>query len=194
MLIFFFWDQVFASQIKTKEELCRVKPTPLQVSFKSPISCTKSNTWSAFKDSPVSEAVFSSFFGDQVFASQIKTKEELYRVTPTLVSGSVLSLQSQTPDQHIETVQCQKQFILFFGDQGGNQLLWKSAFRHPCTFCTKSNARSEHEVSPVSKTILHLFWGTKSLHHRSTLNKSYVRQKLAVWCPYTLGRWHCTYK
>ena len=120
---------------------------------------------------------FSPFFGDQVFASQIKTKEELYRVTPTLVSGSVLSLQSQTPDQHIETVQCQKQFILFFGDQGGNQLLWKSLSD---TFCTKSNARSEHEVSPVSKTILHLFWGTKSLHHRSTLNKSYVRQKLAV--------------
>ena len=69
---------------------------------------------------------FPLFLGDQVFASQIKTKEELYRVTPTLVSGSVLSLQSQTPDQHIETVQCQKQFILFFGDQGGNQLLWKS--------------------------------------------------------------------
>ena len=65
---------------------------------------------------------FFPFFGDQVFASQIKTKEELYRVTPTLVSGSVLSLpslvQSQTPDQHIETVQCPKQFILFFGDQG----------------------------------------------------------------------------
>ena len=58
--------------------------------------------------------------GDQVFASQIKTKEELYRVTPTLVSESVLSLpslvQSQTPDQRIKTVQYPKQFFpLFWG-------------------------------------------------------------------------------
>ena len=70
------------------------------------------------KDSPVSETVFPLFLGDQVFASQIKTKEELYRVTPTLVSGSVLSLpslvQSQTPDQRIKTVQYPKQFFPFF--------------------------------------------------------------------------------
>ena len=191
-----FWgDQVFASQIKTKEELYRVTPTLVSGSVLSLPSLVQSQTPDqCIKTVQYPKQFFPLFLGDQVFASQIKTKEELYRVTPTLVSGSVLSLQSQTPDQHIETVQCPKQFILFFGDQEWNQLLWKSAFRHPCTFCTKSNARSEHEVSPVSKTILHLFWGTKSLHHRSTLNKSYVRQKLAVWCPYTLGRWHCTYK
>ena len=44
-----------------------------------PISCTKSNTRSAHEDSPLSKTVF--FFwggGDQVFASQIKTKEEIF--------------------------------------------------------------------------------------------------------------------
>ena len=62
---------------------------------------------------------FILFFGDPVFKSQIKTKEELYRAILTLVSGSVLShpslVQSQTPDQRIKTVQYPKQFFPFFG-------------------------------------------------------------------------------
>ena len=49
----------------------------------SPTSCTKSNTQSAHKNSPVSETFLFSFLGDQVFASQIKTKEEIFWVTPT---------------------------------------------------------------------------------------------------------------
>ena len=61
---------------------------------------------------------FILFFGDPVFASQIKTKEDLYRATLTLVSRSVLShpslVQSQIPDQRIKTVQYPKQFFPFF--------------------------------------------------------------------------------
>ena len=133
MLIFFFWDQVFASQIKTMEEFCKVTPTPLRASFKSPISCTKSNTWSAHKDSPVSKTVFSSFFGDQVFASQIKTKEELWRVKPTLCRSAISHpslVQSQTPDQRIKTVQCPKQFFPLF--LGTKSLHHRSRLRKSC--------------------------------------------------------------
>ena len=43
----------------------------------SPISCTKSNTQSVHKDSPLSKTVFFGG-GNQVFASQIKTKEEIF--------------------------------------------------------------------------------------------------------------------
>ena len=87
---FFFRDQVFASQIKTMEEICWVTtPTPLRVSFKSPISCTKSSTQSVHKDSPVSETVLFLFSRDQVFASQIKTKEGICWVTPTPLWASL---------------------------------------------------------------------------------------------------------
>ena len=82
----------------------------------------------------VSKTVFSSFLGDQVFASQIKTKEEFYRVTPTLVSGSVLShpslVQSQTPDQRLKTVQCPKQFFPLF--LGTKSLHHRSRLRKSC--------------------------------------------------------------
>ena len=43
-----------------------------------PISCTKSNTRSAHEDSTLSKTVFFMGGGDQVFASQIKTKEEIF--------------------------------------------------------------------------------------------------------------------
>ena len=66
-----------------------VTPTPLRVSFKSPISCTKSSTWSVHKDSPVSETVLFLFSRDQVFASQIKTKEGICWVTPTPLWASL---------------------------------------------------------------------------------------------------------
>ena len=52
----FLWDQVFASQIKTKEEFCWVKLTPLWISSKvTHYSCTKSTLCSAHKDSPVAK-------------------------------------------------------------------------------------------------------------------------------------------
>ena len=130
-----------------------------------PISCTKSNTWSAHKDSPLFEIVLPSFWGDQVFESQIKTKEEIFLGDTNTLKGQLylshhlhkvkhkgsplsetvlLSLlvtkslhqrsrlrkryfgwhqpperpalclpslvQSQTPDQHLKTVQYPKQF------------------------------------------------------------------------------------
>ena len=82
----------------------------------------------------VSKTVFSSFLGDQVFASQIKTKEEFYRVTLTLVSRSVLShpslVQSQTPDQRLKTVQCPKQFFPLF--LGTKSLHHRSRLRKSC--------------------------------------------------------------
>ena len=117
--ILFFWDQVFASQIKTKEEFCKVTPTPLQVSFKSPISFSKSNTWSAHEDSPVSKTVFSSFFGDQVFASQIKTKKELCRVKPTPLQVSFKSpiscTKSNTWSAHKDSPVSEMFYTLFWG-------------------------------------------------------------------------------
>ena len=51
----FFRDQVFASQIKTKEEICYVKLKSLRVSSQLPISHTKSTLCSVHKDSPVAE-------------------------------------------------------------------------------------------------------------------------------------------
>ena len=85
-----------------------------------PGSGTKSNTRSVHKNSPVSETVLSldPFFRNQVFTSQIKTKEEIFWATSPL-KGPALSLPSfvqiQTPDQCIKTVQCPKQFYLLFG-------------------------------------------------------------------------------
>ena len=69
-----FGDQVFTSQIKTKEEIVWVTLISERASFKSPISCTKSNTRSAHKDSPVSE-IISFFSRDQVFATHLMQKK-----------------------------------------------------------------------------------------------------------------------
>ena len=75
---------VFASQIKTQEEICWVKPTPLWVSCYSSISFTKSKNRSAYADSPVSKTSFSFNFNNRpVFASQIETQEEICWVKPT---------------------------------------------------------------------------------------------------------------
>ena len=51
--------------------------------FKSPISCAKSKTQVAYKDSPVAETILFLFLLKQVFASQIKTKEDIFWVTLT---------------------------------------------------------------------------------------------------------------
>ena len=92
VLFLFFRDQVFASQIKTEKEICWVTLTSLRASFKSPISCAKSNTWSLHYDSPVSKTVsFLFFFRDQVFAPLIKTMEEICWVTPTPLKASFKS-------------------------------------------------------------------------------------------------------
>ena len=103
---------------------------------------------------------FILFFGDQVFASQIQNKEEIFWVTPT-IEGPALSLpslgQSQTPDQHIKTVQCPKQLYSFsFGDQvfasqiqTKEEVVWVTPTPQGASFkssfsCTKSNTRSAH--------------------------------------------------
>ena len=109
----FFADQVFASQIKTKEEIFWVTPTPWRASFKSPISCTKSNTRSAHKDSPVSETVLPSFLGTKSLHHRSRLRKRLFGWHQPL-KGPALSLpslvQSQTPDQHKKTVQFPKPF------------------------------------------------------------------------------------
>ena len=84
-----------------------------------PGSGTKSNTRSVHKNSPVSETVLSldPIFRNQVFTSQIKTKEEIFW-TKSPLKRPALSLPSfvqiETPDQCIKTVQCPKQFYLLF--------------------------------------------------------------------------------
>ena len=168
---FFFWggDQVFASQIKTKEEiflgdtnplkgqlyashlLYKVKhpistwrqsivqnsfilflgtkslhhrprlrkrlfwvtPTPWRVSFMPPISCTKSNTWSAHKDSPLSKTVLSSFLRTKSLHQRSRLRKRYFGwhqppERPALCLPSLV--QSQTPDQRLKTVQYPKQF------------------------------------------------------------------------------------
>ena len=136
VLFLFFRDQVFASQIKTEKEICWVTLTSLRASFKSPISCAKSNTWSLHYDSPVSKTVsFLFFFRDQVFAPLIKTMEEICWVTPTPL---------------------------------------KASFKSPIPYA-KSNTQSAHKDNPESKIVLSsLFWGTKSLRHRSRLRKRFL--------------------
>ena len=175
MLIFFFWDQVFASQIKTKEEFCKVTPTPLRASFKSPISFTKSNTWSAHKDSPVSKTVFSSFFGDQVFASQIKTKKELCRVKPTPLRVSYKSpiscTKSNTWSAHKDSPVSERFYTLFLGTKslhhrsrlrkscvGWNQLLCRSALSHPSLVQSQTPDQRIKTVQ-FPKCLFPLFWG-----------------------------------
>ena len=70
--------------------MCRVKLTPLWVNFQSIISWTKCTLCSMHKDSPVTEIPNTlttfpfPFFWDQVFASQMKAKEEICLVKLTL--------------------------------------------------------------------------------------------------------------
>ena len=112
----FLGDQVFASQIKTKEELCRVKPTLCRSALSHP-SLVQSQTPDQRIKTVQFPKCFILFFRDQVFASQIKTKEELCRVKPTLCRSALSHpslVQSQTPDQRIKTAQFPKCFILSF--------------------------------------------------------------------------------
>ena len=132
VLYLLFGDQVVASQIKTKEEICWVTPTPLRVSFKSPISCKKSNTQSVHKDSPVSETVLFLFFRDQVFASQIKTKKEICWVTLTSLRASFKSpiscAKSNTWSVHYDSpVSKTVSFLFFLGTKSlhHRSRLWK---------------------------------------------------------------------
>ena len=103
----FFWDQVFASQIETKEEIRWVKLTLLRVSSKLPISFAESTLRSANKDGPVAKTFNTltsfpfSFFRDQVFASQIKTKKEICWVKLT-----ALRVSSQSPISHTKSTLC----------------------------------------------------------------------------------------
>ena len=70
--------------------MCRVKLTPLWVNFQSIISWTKCTLCSMHKDSPVTEIPNTlttfpfPFFWDQVFASQMKAKEEICLVKLSL--------------------------------------------------------------------------------------------------------------
>ena len=71
---------------------------------------------------------FLLFFGEQVIATQIKTKEETFWWHRAL-KASALRLpslvQSLPSDQCINTVQCPKQFFLFWGTQSASQIKTK---------------------------------------------------------------------
>ena len=98
-------------------------------------------------------------------------------------------MQSQTPDLCIMTVQCPKQFHSFFFFRGQvfapqiktmEEICWvtptplKASFKSPIPYA-KSNTQSAHKDNPESKIVLSsLFWGTKSLHHRSRLRKRFL--------------------
>ena len=172
VLFLFFRDQVFASQIKSKKEICWVTLTSLRASFKSPISCAKSNTWSLHYDSPVSKTVsFLFFFRDQVFAPLIKTMEEICWVTPTPLKASFKSpipyAKSNTQSVHKDNPV--SKISLFGGpslciiDQdwgrdflGVTSTPLRVSFKSPIS-CTKSSTWSVHKDSPVSETVLFLF-------------------------------------
>ena len=66
----------FQNQIKAEEETLRVRLTPLQVSYWSPISYTQFKIYFAQRHSSVSKTVFtllSLFFGDSRFIQHSKT-------------------------------------------------------------------------------------------------------------------------
>ena len=105
---------------RLRKRFLGVTPTPLRVSFKSPISCTKSSTRSVHKDSPVSEKVLFLFSRDQVCITDQDWGGDLLGDTNPFM-GQLKSLgQSQTPNQHMKTAQCPKQF--FFPSLFGNQV------------------------------------------------------------------------
>ena len=84
-----------------------------RVSFMPSISCTKSNTWSAHKDSPLSKTVLSSFLRTKSLHQRSRLRKRYFGwhqppERPPLCLPSLV--QSQTPDQHLKTVQYPKQF------------------------------------------------------------------------------------
>ena len=157
-----------------------------------PISCTKSNTRSAHEDSTLSKTVFFFFGGggDQVFASQIKTKEEIFLGDTNPLKGQLYASHLLYKVKHpISTWRqsiVQNSFILFLGTYSLHHRSrlrkrlfwvtptpWRVSFM-PSISCTKSNTRSAHEDSTLSRTVF-FFWGggTKSLHNRSRLRKRF---------------------
>ena len=81
----------FQNQIKAEEETLRVRLTPLQVSYWSPISYTQFKIHFAQRHSSVSKTVFtllSLFFGGPSLSTQIKAEEETLwvKLTPKQVS------------------------------------------------------------------------------------------------------------
>ena len=145
----FVWDQIFASQIKTKEDIfLRWNWLPYGSALNSPclvqsplsVQCIKTVPWPNIQHTLCIS--FSSSLWDQVFASQIKTKEEFcwVKLTPLRISSKVTH-----------------------------------------NSCTKSTLCSANKDSPVAKTFstltafpFPLSCGTKSLHHRLRLRKSFV--------------------
>ena len=84
----------------------------------SPTSCTKSNTQSAHKNSPVSETFLFSFLGTRSLHHRSRLRKRFFGWHRPL-KGPALSppslVQSPTPDQRIKTVQFPKQFYSFLG-------------------------------------------------------------------------------
>ena len=129
----FLWDQVFASQIKTKEEICWVKLTPLWISSTvTHNSCTKSTLCSAHKDSPVAETfntltafTFPLFCGTKPLHNRLRLRKRFVGWQWVwLFSASALNppclVQSPLSVQRIKTVQWPKNsahslhFLFFF--------------------------------------------------------------------------------
>ena len=133
----FLWDQVFASQIKTKEEFCWVKRTPLWISSKvTHYSCTKSTLCSAHKDSPVAKTFntltafpFPLFCGTKSLHHRLRLRKRFVEwLWVWLLSASALNhpslVQSPLSVQSIKTVQWPKHsanslhfLFLFFWDK-----------------------------------------------------------------------------
>ena len=151
-----------------------------------PISCTKSNTWSSHKDSPLFEIVLPSFW---VFESQIKTKEEIFLGDTNTLKGQLYLSHHLHKVKHAIIKYKESPFSkTFLSSFWGNLVFalqfktreeiswvtpasWGASFMSPIS-CTKSNTQSVHKDSPLSKTVF--FWGgTKSLHHRSRLRKRF---------------------
>ena len=187
--LFFGGPSLVASQIKTEEEIFWVKPTPFEVSYQSPFSCTQLKIRSAKQHSPVSKIVFthfSFFLVDQVLASQIKNEEDIFWVTPTSFKVS-----HQSPMSYTQFKICLVQqdcpvsktvfthFSLFFGGPNliasqiktEEEIFWvkltpfEVSYQSPIS-CTQFQIHSMQQYSPVSEivfTIFSLFFGGLSL-------------------------------
>ena len=187
--LFFGGPSLGASQIKTEEEIFWVKPTPFEVSYQSPFSCTQFQIRSAKQDSPVSKTVFthfSFFLVDQVLASQVKNEEEIFWVKPNPFEVSYQSpisctqlkiclVQQDSPvSETVFTL-----FSLFFGGPSlvasqiktEEEISWvkptpfEVSYQSPFS-CTQFQIRSAKQDSPVSKTVFthfSLFFGGPSL-------------------------------
>ena len=116
----FLWDQVFASQIKTKEEifLCGTDSFMGQL-FKSLMSCTKSTLCSVHKDSPVAETfntltafTFPPFCGTKSYHHRLRLRKRFvgwnWLLCGSALQSPITLVQSPLSVQHIKTVQWPK--------------------------------------------------------------------------------------